>query len=251
MSVFDAYAEYYDLLYAGKEYEEEVEYVEQHIQSYTDGAERLLDLGCGTGRHGLAFANRGFEVMGIDQSTRMVEAARARTEGERSVEVTEGDVRSVRLDRTFDIVTALFHVVSYQQTNEDLRRTLDTVRRHLSPDGLFLFDCWYGPTVLTVRPEVRVKRLENDDVRVIRIAEPEMQANANLVNVNYTIFVEDKAQNRVEELKETHTMRYLFAPEVTSLLEDFGFAVRLYEEWRTGREAGFDTWSVMFVAQAT
>lgn len=251
MSVFDAYAEYYDLLYAEKEYEEEVEYVQQHIRSCATGAERLLDLGCGTGRHGLAFANRGFEVMGIDQSTRMVEAARARTEGERSVEVAEGDVRSVRLDRTFDVVTALFHVVSYQQTNEDLRRTLDTVRRHLSPDGLFLFDCWYGPTVLTVRPEVRVKRLENDEVRVTRIAEPEMHPNGNLVDVNYTIFVEDKAQNRIKELEETHTMRYLFAPEIESLLGEYGLSIQSYEEWRTGEEAGFNTWSVMFVAQAT
>lgn len=251
MSVFDAYAEYYDLLYAEKEYQREVEYVNRHIQSHVAEADTLLDLGCGTGRHALEFANQGFEVMGIDQSARMVDSARARTNTDQSVEVAQDDVRSARLDRNFDVVTALFHVVSYQQSNKDLRQSLETVRDHLADGGLFVFDCWYGPAVLTIRPETRIKRLENKDVRITRIAEPEMYANANLVDVNYTIFVEEKGCNRIEELEETHTMRYLFKPEVDSLLQEYGLRVRSCEEWMTERTPGFDTWSVMFVAQAT
>lgn len=251
MSVFDAYAEYYDLLYADKDYEGEVDYVHQLITAHYPDASTLLDLGCGTGRHDRIFAQRGFEVTGVDQSSRMIDAARTRTKAAERINFVEGDVREVRLDRQYDMVIALFHVVSYQQTNADLQAMFKTVYHHLAPKGLFIFDCWYGPAVLTVRPSVRVKRLENETVRITRIAEPKMHANVNLVDVNYTVFVEKKASGRIEKIEENHKMRYLFAPELEHLLSTCNLKVLTYEEWMTGQKAGFDTWSVTFIAQPT
>ena len=47
--VFDTYAHYYDLLYQDKDYVAEAEYVAAYIQSHSPQAERILELGCGTG----------------------------------------------------------------------------------------------------------------------------------------------------------------------------------------------------------
>jgi predicted TPR repeat methyltransferase len=52
MTIFKAYARYYDVLYATKDYAEEAAYVLRIIQRHRPEARTVLDLGCGTGAHG-------------------------------------------------------------------------------------------------------------------------------------------------------------------------------------------------------
>jgi hypothetical protein len=130
-----------------------------------------------------------------------------------------GDVRAVRTGEIYDAVISLFHVMSYQTTNSDLTAAFETATVHLRAGGLFLFDFWYGPAVLTQKPEARTKRLENDDIKVTRTAEPTMHVNENVVDVNYRVQIEIKATGRIEEVRETHRMRYLFVPEVAHFAE--------------------------------
>lgn len=253
MTVFGNYSKYYDLLYRDKDYAAEAEYVRSLIERHQPGARSLLDLGCGTGRHDLLLARMGYRVTGVDLSQEMLAVARRELKLEgREVEVSfhQGDVREVRLGAEFDVVVSLFHVMSYQTGNADLRAALATAKAHLKPGGLFIFDCWYGPAVLTDRPVVRVKRLEDEAISVTRVAEPVLHPNENVVDVNYEVLIRDKGSDSVEEIRETHRMRYLFAPELTLLVQEAGLSVVECREWMTGKEAGFDTWSACFVVRA-
>jgi SAM-dependent methyltransferase len=137
--------------------------------------------------------------------------------------------------------------MSYQTTNADLLAALSTMREHLAPGGLFVFDCWYGPAVLTDRPQTRIKRLEDAAISVTRLAEPVLHPNDNLVDVNYQVFIRDKQTSVVEELRETHTMRYLFAPEVKLLLDSSGLRLTRLCEFMSEREPGFSSWNAVFV----
>jgi hypothetical protein len=131
--------------------------------------------------------------------------------------------------------------MSYQTSNADLNATYETASMHLSPGGLFLFDYWYGPAVLIQKPEVRVRRLEDDEIKVTRIAEPVMYVNDNVVDVNYTVFIEVKVTGQVEQIKETHRMRYLFLPE----LKYYGsgkFKEIISNAWMTNNVLNVDTW---------
>lgn len=244
MSVFAAYSQYYDLLYRDKDYAGEARYVHELIEKHRPGARTVLDLGCGTGRHAALLAERGYELTGVDLSEEMLKVARATAP---QLSFMQGDVRSVRLNRKFDVVASLFHVMSYQTTNADLRAALATLREHLSPGGMFVFDCWYGPAVLTSRPETRIKRLEDEHIQVTRLAEPVIHENDNIVDVNYQVLVKDKASGAIEELRETHRMRYLFTPEVKLLLEDAGLRLTQLSEFMSEREPGFHTWNAVFV----
>jgi hypothetical protein len=141
--------------------------------------------------------------------------------------------------------------VEKMSINDDLQAAFATVRGHLEPGGIFIFDCWYGPAVLTDPPVVRVKRLEDEAIAVTRIAEPAMNANQNLVEVNYQILIRDKANGEVEELRETHRMRYLFRPEIELLLQAAGMTIVEEMEWMTGHPLGFATWGGCFVARKT
>jgi hypothetical protein len=134
-------------------------------------------------------------------------------------------------------------------TNADLSAAFATAKTHLRPGGIFIFDCWFGPAVLTDRPAVRVKRLEDENITVTRIAEPVMHPYENVVDVNYHVFVRDRASDEVSELKEAHRMRYLFLPEMELFLREAGMSILSASEWLSGRKPGFDTWGVCFVAK--
>ncbi len=251
--VFGRYAEYYNLLYKDKDYAGEAQYLHQLIQKHCSGASTVLNLGCGTGRHDFEFATKGYGVAGVDLSEEMLQIANNRLKplNRPTVDLSfvQGDIRDVRLRRKFDAVISLFHVMSYQTSNKDLISAFATAREHLNDDGVFVFDCWYGPAVLTDPPVTRVKPLENDMIKVLRIAEPVMHPNENVVDVNYQVFITDKATGKIEEVFETHRMRYLFVPELEYLLNEAGFKLVAVHEWMSENPPGLSSWGACFVAK--
>lgn len=249
MSVFHEYARYYDLLYRDKDYQAETEYLHGLIQAGAPGARSVLNLGCGSGRHDRCLVERGYAVTGVDISEEMLRCARSAAEGSPDLAYHLGDVRSVRLEGAFDAVVSLFHVMSYQVENDDLASALATAFLHLKPGGLFVFDCWYGPGVLTDRPAVRVKELEDPAIAVTRIARPVMRPETNSVEVGYLVFVRDKATGAVQEIRETHHMRYLFNPELRSMLGAAGFESVDFKEWLGSSPPDFNSWNAVITAR--
>ena len=246
--VFDAYARYYDLLYRDKDYAAEAKYVASLVRKHAPRAARVLELGCGTGAHAEHLARMGYSVHGVDLSETMLAGAAARKAGlpadlARRLSFGKGDVRTVRTGETYDAVISLFHVMSYQTTNADLAAAFGTAAAHLAPGGLFLFDFWYGPAVLAQVPEERVKRLEDDDIRVTRIAKPAMRANENVVDVNYSVSIEVKASGQMQEVRETHAMRYLFVPEIEQYLEPGKWAETTTFGWLGHEPLSKEHWS--------
>lgn len=245
--VFDTYAAYYDLLYKAKDYAAEAEYVECLIRKHAPKAKYILELGCGTGAHAEHFARMGYTVEGVDISESMLSCAKNRCTGlpdelVRRLNFEQGDVRTYRKNTPFDVVLSLFHVFSYQVSNQDLASTFETAAAHLSVGGLLIFDYWYGPAVLTQCPDVRIKRLEDKKIKVLRIAEPVMYLNENRVQVNYTVQVEKKTGGMLREIHESHDMRYLFLPEIENVARPW-FKVNKHFAWMKKELPGSDDWA--------
>ncbi|MGV3765451.1 MAG: class I SAM-dependent DNA methyltransferase [Chitinophagaceae bacterium] len=255
MKAFNAYAQYYDLLYENKNYRDEAAYVSNLIKEVQPFATSLLNLGCGTGKHDLQFVNLGYNVCGIDLSEDMItQAARLLKDQIRENKAcfSQGDVRNVRLNKKFDAVVSLFHVISYQNSNQDIADMLQTAAAHLETGGTFIFDCWYGPAVLTDPPVVRVRRMHNEDITVTRIAEPVLHPNKNIVDVNYEILVsnnKDSAERHI--IRETHPMRYLFLPELILFLNQAGFNILNQFEWMTRKEPNSNSWNIVLICKYT
>jgi SAM-dependent methyltransferase len=246
--VFDAYARYYDLLYRDKDYAAEAKYVATLVRGHAPRAERILELGCGTAAHAEHLARMGYSVHGIDQSEAMLTRAAERVTRlpsaiARRLSFGQGDVRTVRTGETYDAVISLFHVMSYQTADADLAAAFATAAAHLAPGGVFVFDFWYGPAVLAQKPEVRTKRLEDDAIRVTRIAEPGMRANENVVDVNYAVSIEVKASGQIQEVRETHAMRYLFLPEIARYLEPAKWDKAKTFDWMGFAQLSEEHWS--------
>ena len=99
----------------------------------------LLHLGCGGGHNDYIF-KKYFQVTGVDKSAAMLELARQLNP---EVNYISGDMRSVRLENTFDAVVTI-DSIAYMVTVEDLRGMFATVFSHLKPGGVFLF-LWKKP----------------------------------------------------------------------------------------------------------
>lgn len=250
--VFGDYSAFYDLLYGGKDSEREAEYVATLIRQHAPGARSVLDLGAGTGRHGRRMAARGYEVVGVERSPQMLAIARSGSGAAASGEFScvEGDACTVSLNRSFDAVCSLFHVVSYQTRDSEARALFSNVKRHLAAGGCFVFDVWHAEAVLAQRPELRVARRESDAIRLVRIAEPRMDEEARVVEVVYTMFVEDKASGAIKRIDESHRMRYFARDEIARLAEEAGLRVVRSEEWLSGAQPSAKTWGVCYVATA-
>ena len=224
-AVFDMYSAYYDLLYRDKDYPAEAEHIHKLIQRYRPGAQTILELGSGTGRHARLLAEKGYRVHGIERSPTMLAQARqhaAKSACADRLTFEQRDIREPGAGGRFDVVISLFHVISYLTATPALQAVFAAVSGHLQGQGIFIFDCWYGPAVLTEGPEVRVKRMEDDRYRLVRVAEPVMLPRENKVIVNYDMFIERKSDGQILHFTEDHPMRYFSEPELAQLLTGAG-----------------------------
>jgi SAM-dependent methyltransferase len=99
---------------------------------------RLLDVGCGTGKSFMPMLRQGWEVTGCDISPSMLELAREKAGEVARLEVA--NMLALPKFGEFDLVWALDDTINYLLSGEELRRALEGMRENLAPSGLLLFD---------------------------------------------------------------------------------------------------------------
>jgi len=123
-----------DLLSDPADYEVEVAgYVDLIKRNSSQTPRTLLHLGCGAGGHD-GFFKQHFAVTGVDISRGMLDKARLRHQ---DIEYIEGDMRTVRLGREFDVVT-IPDSIDYMGSLPELRMAIETAVAHLKPRGILL-----------------------------------------------------------------------------------------------------------------
>jgi SAM-dependent methyltransferase len=133
---YDGLAEWYD-----REFASDGPARQTVLQLLGHGPGRLLDVGCGTGAHTAAFAERGWDVVGADISEDLLEHARAR-----GVHVVEADAASLPFeDESFDAVVSMWthtDVDDFATVVREVARVLQTGRAFVY---LGAHPCFVGP----------------------------------------------------------------------------------------------------------
>ncbi len=97
---------------------------------------KILDVPCGTGRHALAFGQRGMEVVGVDISPSCLKLARKNCKGLKNIKVKAGDMGQLDWARNqFDLVTNMFSSFGYFKTAGENKRVLAGFKSALRPGG--------------------------------------------------------------------------------------------------------------------
>jgi SAM-dependent methyltransferase len=249
---FDRYAKYYDILYSDKNYNRECDFIENALLKFSGKKpKKILDIGCGTGNHMTVLLSRGYDVTGIDRSASMVELAENKMRNlSFNGRVLVNKMSDFQVDELFDAAICMFASLNYITDTEELARSLANTRKHLKKEALFLFDFWYGPAVLKIEPSARVKIIESNNIKVIRTVTPEMDTFRSLIKTHYYL-VALSGNKVLDELTETHELRYFFPNELDYFAKQSGLEILNYCEFPVlENKPTENTWNVAAIAKA-
>ena len=143
----------------------------------------------------------------------------------------------------------MFAVLGYQHTNEQIIKTLQNIHAHLKPGGLLVFDVWYGPAVLSEKPQEKCHVIHSGKDTVIRVSRPELDTFHQFCDVRFNLYRIHDGQP-VVETDEVHRMRFFFAQELSLALEFTGFrVVRIGQFPDFERNPTDSSWNIVVVAR--
>jgi len=137
------YPQYYALGYRWNT-RAECDFIEACLKTFGPaGGKRLLDIGCGSGRHLGELAARGYRMTGVDIRPEMVEFVRQEAQkAGRSVAVSVDDLEALAVQGPFDAAFCFMDTFRFLLTNEAILSHLERVAERLAPGGLYLTDFW-------------------------------------------------------------------------------------------------------------
>lgn len=102
---------------------------------------KVLDLACGTGRHSILFAQKGFKVTAVDLSENLLKVARQDAkEAKVNINFVQSDIRNFCISSKFDLVVNLFTSFGYFENDEQNFILFDIVKNSLVENGYFVLD---------------------------------------------------------------------------------------------------------------
>ena len=200
----------------------ECDFIEKEIE-YNKTA-RILDVGCGTGRHSIELARRGYRVVGIDLSESQLKRAKEKaSEQDLRIEFLKHDARDLPFLNEFDLVIMLCEGgFSLMETDEMNFHILRNAAKALLPGGKIIFTTLNGLFPLFHS----VKDFLNSNAKEGNARCASLSFDLMTFREHNTILVEDDLGNK-KELQCNE--RYYVPSEITWLLKTLGFgAVDIY-----------------------
>ena len=202
-----------------EEYAEEAGYWRRALwDRLGHGEHQILELGVGGG-HNLSHLTSDFRATAVDISPQMLALSMKLNPG---VQHHLGDMRTVRLGRTFDGV--LIHdAISYMLDEGDLRATFATAKIHLRPGGVLLVAPDWVREVFKGTKILHWVRKKGDVEVTIQESLHDPDPAGTVLESIFTYTINEKGNQRVEQ--DTHLMGLFPVSTWTGLMEETGFEV--------------------------
>ena len=183
-------------------------------------ARRVLDIGCGSGRHVMELARRGYHVTGFDLRPEMIAFLNEESrKASLSVKAFVGDMLHEPRQGGFDLAICLMDTFRFLLTNEQLISQLRRVGERLSPGGLYITDFWIPRQWDQIANEVYQweQTREGTTVRVFYLQHPETADPVQQTFEDELVFVvEEEGVSR--EIRGERTRTRLILPQEFRLL---------------------------------
>lgn len=143
-TLFENYGRKYDSESFAQGAVGECDFIEQEI-AYNKSLQ-ILDIGCGTGRHAIELAKRGYAVTGVDLSNSMLDRAREKAAAEGlDIPFIQADARDLPYSGAFDLVIMLCEgAFPLMETDEMNFQILQNAAKALRPGGKLIFTTLNG-----------------------------------------------------------------------------------------------------------
>ncbi len=204
METYHAFAAVYDRMMEEIPYETWCEYVTGLLKANGVSEGLLLELGCGTGTLTEMFAEKGYDMIGVDLSEDMLaEAMEKRAESGHSILYLQQDMREFELYGTVAAVISLCDSMNYLTEFDDLVTVLRLVNNYLDPQGIFIFDL---KTDHYFANEVGEQVFAEADEDVSYIWQNEYDEEERINQYLLTLFLQDE-DGRYSRYDELHEQR--------------------------------------------
>jgi len=193
----------------------EVDFLEKALAPPSGAS--LLDIPCGSGRHSVELARRGYRMTGVDFSADFLKAARSRaTEADVQVDLDHGDMRDPSLaSDAFDGAFCFGNSIPYLD-RPGVTAFLAALSRAIRPGGRLVIDT--GCAAESILPTLLPQRWHRFD-DIIVLSKASYIASASRLDIDYTFIQDGKIETR-------HASSYVFTvAELTRMLADARFEV--------------------------
>lgn len=228
MESYTSFAKVYDTFMDNVPYDEWCTYLHNLLKEYNIEEGILLDLGCGTGSVTERLAEKGYDMIGVDYSSEMLDIAMQKASKEKhGILYLLQDMREFELYGTVNAVISLCDSMNYITEEEDLLSVFKLVNNYLDPGGIFIFD---------LNTEFKYKELLGEQTIT------ESREDCTFIWDNYydeeemineyelTLFVQEQESKLYERFQEYHYQKAYKLEKVKALLEEAGLElVTIYE----------------------
>ncbi len=251
MTDYDLIAPFYDVEHA---------HFDEDLNLYVNFAELcggpLLELACGSGRLLVPLAREGYELTGVDSSSRMLKLAQTALEQagvEAKCTLVQEQMSKLRLGQKFRLAFIALGSFGHVCTRQEQRQTLAAVRDHLTTSGKFILDISNADVRYMEHLSGQMLHQgtwqREDGTMLSHFVSPASSLTKHLLELTH--FYEEHRQG--EEVRRTviTTHLYLFERnEVELLLEEAGFAIAdVYGDYELG-PFEHDSPRMIFIAEA-
>lgn len=207
----------YDVIYGEfKDFGSEAREIAFLIRDMCPQAKRVLDVGCGSGRHDAFLTDEhGYEVDGLDIQSDFLEIARKRCP---NGEFYRGDMASFNLGKRYDAVLCLFSSIGYVRTLDRLNLTARSILRHVAPGGIALIEPWFTPDAF-LGGSVHLHSVDREDLKISRVSRSEVQGRISSLEFQYLV----AEPSGIQHLKEVHELGLFTVEEMMAALNSAGF----------------------------
>lgn len=218
MSNYEEFSLVYDKLTEDVDYKSRADYIEEIFARYSKTKPVLIaDLACGTGSMCLELDNRGYDMIGIDASSDMLDVALKKSEGRKILYLNQ-DICDFELYGTVDAALCLLDSINHLTEDGDLDSLFSLFNNYLNPEGLFIFD---------VNTKYKFEKILSDNIYTYETDDVfyawENSYEDGICDMYVNFFVKDGDTYR--RIIQEHSERYYSHEDIEILASKYGFEV--------------------------
>lgn len=249
MSYFGNFAEYYDKIFAKKDYDQETQFILDVCELFSkEKINNVLDFGCGTGTHSYLLSKKiDCKIVGYDKSSSMISLANKKYKDVKNCFFVD-DIN--KLKGKFGLVISMFYVVNHINELKELEKYFNDISLRCCEGDIFIFDCWNAVAAMRDPPVFSYReRYAEEDTKIITSCTPKsdlMNSSVHMIN-SVEIYKNDSLFDKFEYVLN-HT---LWSPRILrELLEAKGFEVlKAFKPYDANSPITPDDYKIVYVCE--
>lgn len=203
MNQYSTFSLIYDKLMDDKDYDLWVNNLIKIFNQYKFKPKKIFELGCGTGSITRRLYNKGYNIIGSDISTEMLDIAQQKSfENNLRIKYLQQDMTNLTYNKKVDCVISICDGLNYIIKKEKLIETFSNVYNILNDKGMFIFDI---STIYKLKNVINNKTYSENFDNFTYIWDNEFNSEKNILNFQLTVFI--KENNHFERYIENHTQK--------------------------------------------